>query len=275
MSEFPGALHGVTMQILVVEDDSALGLFLQKGLMLEGHDVEWIADGEAAQERLDVRHPDLMVLDLSLPKRDGMEILEALADRFDGMSVLVLTGRNEVAIRVRCLNLGADDCMMKPFSFHEFRARCRALLRRRDQFADPVLRQSGIELHRMERRVTRDGTQVDLTVKEFALLEFLLQRRGHCCSRAELLREVWQMSPDTGTNVVDVYINYLRRKLAAAHPLDEVGGASPELIETVRGSGYMLRDGTSLLPSAMVRKGVKRVALDDVRNDVEGAQRSA
>jgi DNA-binding response OmpR family regulator len=259
------------MQVLIVEDDSALGLFLQKGLKLDGHDVEWIADGEAAQERLDVRHPDLMILDLSLPKRDGMEILEALANRSDGMAVMVLTGRNEMAIRVKCLNIGADDCMLKPFSFHEFRARCRALLRRRDQFADPVLRQSGIELHRMERRVTRDGAQVDLTVKEFALLEFLLQRRGHCCSRAELLREVWQMSPDTGTNVVDVYINYLRKKLAAAHPLDKLGGAGPELIETVRGSGYMLRDGTSAFPSTLGRKGVKRAGVDDVQQ----ARRSA
>ena len=251
------------MRVLIVEDDSALGLFLQKGLKLEGHDVEWIADGEAAMERLEMRRPDLMVLDLSLPKRDGTEILESLAGRFDGMAVLVLTGRSETAIRVKCLNLGADDCMLKPFSFHELRARCRALLRRREQFADPVLRQGGIELHRMERRVTRDGNLVDLTVKEFALLEFLLKRRGQCCSRAELLREVWQMSPDTGTNVVDVYINYLRRKLAAAHPLDKVGGAGPELIETVRGSGYMLSDGTSVMASALGRKGVARVGLDD------------
>ena len=134
-----------------------------------------------------------------------------------------------------------------------------------------MLRQSGIELHRMERRVTRDGTQVDLTVKEFALLEFLLQRRGLCCSRAELLREVWQMSPDTGTNVVDVYINYLRRKLAAAHPLDKLGGAGPELIETVRGSGYMLRDGAGIVPAELARKGVQRAGLhDDARHRMEG-----
>ena len=216
--------------------------FFRRVLRLKATSVEWLGDGRSAMDRLALRRPDLMVLDLSLPKKDGTEILESLAGRFDGMSVLVLTGRNDVEIRVKCLNLGADDCMLKPFSFHELRARCRALLRRREQFADPVLRQSGIELHRMERKVTRDGTQIDLTVKEFALLEFLLQRRGLCCSRAELLREVWQMSPDTGTNVVDVYINYLRRKLAAAHPLDKLGGAGPELIETVRGSGYMLRD---------------------------------
>ncbi len=263
--------HGVTMQVLIVEDDAALGLFLQKGLKLEGHDVEWLGDGESAMERLAIRRPDLMVLDLSLPKRDGTEILESLAGRFEGMSVLVLTGRNEVEIRVKCLNLGADDCMLKPFSFHELRARCRALLRRREQFADPVLRQSGIELHRMERRVTRDGTPVDLTVKEFALLEFLLQRRGLCCSRAELLREVWQMSPDTGTNVVDVYINYLRRKLAAAHSLDKIGGIGPELIETVRGSGYMLRDNSSAAATDSGRKPMQRVRMLDPQGARKGA----
>lgn len=261
---------GVTMQVLIVEDDPALGVFLQKGLQLEGHDVEWLADGESAMERLALRRPDLMVLDLSLPKKDGTEILESLVGRFEGMSVLVLTGRNEVETRVKCLNLGADDCMLKPFSFHELRARCRALLRRREQFADPVLRQSGIELHRMERRVTRDGTPIDLTVKEFALLEFLLQRRGTCCSRAQLLREVWQMSPDTGTNVVDVYINYLRRKLAAAHPLDRIGGAGPDLIETVRGSGYMLRDGTSIPPDVAGRKGVRRATITGIAGIQDG-----
>jgi DNA-binding response OmpR family regulator len=226
------------MRVLIVEDDSALGLFLQKGLILEGHDVEWLRDGEAALERLMHHHlPDLMVLDLSLPKKDGIDVLEAILGRCDGMAVLVLTGRNEIEVRVRCLNLGADDCMLKPFSFYELRARCRALLRRREQFADPVLRCGGVELNRMQRRVVRNGVTVDLTAKEFALLEYLLQRQGVCCSRAELLREVWQMPPETGTNVVDVYVNYVRRKLNAVHP---EGENAPVLIATVRGAGYLL-----------------------------------
>jgi DNA-binding response OmpR family regulator len=193
------------MRILIVEDDAALGLFLQKGLKLEGHEVTWVGDGEAALIHAEQYRPDLMVLDLSLPKKDGTEVLAEMRGRFDETAVLVLTGRSDVEERVKCLNLGADDCLLKPFSFHELTARCRALLRRREQFADPMLRHGDVEMNRMERRVVRNGRLVELTVKEFALLEFLLMRRGRCCGRSELLREVWQMSPDAGTNVVDVY----------------------------------------------------------------------
>jgi DNA-binding response OmpR family regulator len=150
----------------------------------------------------------------------------------------VLTGRSDVNERVRCLNLGADDCLLKPFSFHELTARCRALLRRRETFADPMLRHGDVELNRIEHRVTHSGRAVELTVKEFALLEFLMQREGRCCTRRELLREVWQMSPDAGTNVVDVYINYLRKKLGAGTVA--VGDGAAAVIETVRGEGYKM-----------------------------------
>ena len=180
--------------------------------------------------------PDLIVLDLSLPRKDGTEVLAEMRGRFDETAVLVLTGRSQVEERVRCLNLGADDCLLKPFSFHELTARCRALLRRREQFADPVLRHGDVELNRMERRVMQNGRSVELTVKEFALLEFLLMRRGQCCSRSELLREVWQMSPDAGTNVVDVYVNYLRRKLGAV-------GDGSEGVRDRDGAGRGLPDG--------------------------------
>ncbi|MCU1225793.1 MAG: DNA-binding response regulator [Edaphobacter sp.] len=225
------------MRVLIIEDDAALGLFLQKGLKLEGHDVDWVGDGEAGLQHTEEHRPDLIVLDLSLPRKDGTEVLEAMRGRFDNTAVLVLTGRSQVEERVKCLNLGADDCLLKPFSFHELRARCRALLRRREQFADPVLRHGDVELNRMERRVTRNGRTVELTVKEFCLLEFLMQRRGRCCGRAELLREVWQMSPDAGTNVVDVYVNYLRKKLAGPSVDGDVGYS---VIETVRGEGYQM-----------------------------------
>ncbi|MBS1821070.1 MAG: response regulator transcription factor [Acidobacteria bacterium] len=238
------------MQVLIVEDDAALGVFLQKGLKLEGHEVSWVGDGEAALEHARLHRPDLMVLDLSLPKKDGVEVLEELRGQLEATAVLVLTGRSMVEERVRCLNLGADDCLLKPFSFHELTARCRALLRRKERYADPVLRHGDVELNRMERRVVRLGKNVDLTVKEFSLLEYLMQRPGRCCGRAELLREVWQMSPDAGTNVVDVYVNYLRKKLGAAAADEEADGHS--VIETVRGEGYRVK-------SAGIRKQVASV----------------
>jgi DNA-binding response OmpR family regulator len=270
-----GIWDGATMRVLVVEDDCALGGFLLKGLQLDGHDVEWVEDGQLALDRMADRRPALLILDLSLPKKDGTEVLEALLGRFDGMAVLVLTGRCDLEVRIRCLNLGADDCMLKPFNLSELRARCRALLRRREQYADPVLRAGGLELNRIERKVMRDGQPVDLTMKEFALLEFLLQHRGLCCSRSELLREVWQMKADTGTNVVDVYINYLRRKLSAAYVMahhigegsDESAGGptagdlASELIETVRGEGYRLTEPVASFASvgASTRKPVRSV----------------
>jgi DNA-binding response OmpR family regulator len=248
------------MRVLIVEDDAALGLFLQKGLKLEGHDVAWVGDGETGLRHVEDHRPDLVVLDLSLPRKDGTEVLEAMRGRFNDTSVLVLTGRSQVEERVKCLNLGADDCLLKPFSFHELTARCRALLRRREQFADPVLRHSDVELNRMERKVTRNGRTIELTVKEFCLLEFLMQRRGRCCSRAELLREVWQMSPDAGTNVVDVYVNYLRKKLGVASVNEDAGG----VIETVRGEGYQMGGG-------LQKKAVARVGAHSINAALVGA----
>ncbi len=193
-------------------------------------------DGAVALELGLAESFDLIVLDLSLPRVDGLEVLERMRAGAQDASILVLTGRNGLSDRVRCLDMGADDYLMKPFSFSELTARCRALMRRRERFQDPVLRHGELELRRMERRVLHGGLPVELTVKEFALLEYLMLARGRICSRGELLKEVWQMSPDAGTNVVDVYVNYLRKKLGP-------GGASQELgsvIETVRGEGYTL-----------------------------------
>jgi DNA-binding response OmpR family regulator len=227
----------MNMQVLIVEDDAALGVFLEKGLKLEGHEVERVMDGEAALERLSESRPDLLVLDLSLPKCDGVEVLEQMQGSFGSTAVLVLTGRGLVEERVRCLDLGADDFLLKPFSFHELVARCRALLRRRERFADPVLRHGDVEMNRMNRSVKRNGRAVELTAKEFALLEYMMQRKERCCSRAELLASVWQMPEDAGTNIVDVYVNYLRKKLSAAGSDGEDGHA---VIETVRGEGYRM-----------------------------------
>lgn len=248
------------MHVLVVEDDRALGAFLQKGVELEGHRVDWVEDGEAALAHAAIESPDLIVLDLSLPKRDGMEVLAELRACHSDASVLVLTGRNELDARVKCLDLGADDCLLKPFSFYELTARCRALLRRRERFADPILRCEDLQLNRLDRKVLRDGRAIDLTAKEYALLEYLLLHRGQCCSRSQLLTEVWQMPSEGGTNVVDVYINYLRRKLGAGTQENPTGGLTKAgLIQTVRGEGYRIGGPVALKkpPRGVAAQGVR------------------
>jgi DNA-binding response OmpR family regulator len=254
------------MRILIIEDDPALGLFLTKGLQLEGHEVFLAVDGEAGLEHALQHVPDLMVLDLGLPRKDGVQVLEQMHGRFAETSVLVLTGRSSVEDRVKCLNLGADDCLLKPFSLSELMARCRALIRRRAQYADPILRVGDLELNRMERTVRRDGHAVELTSKEFALLEYLMQARGRICQRSELLREVWQATPSAGTNVVDVYVNYLRKKLAAvrAQHFDGICEAD-NLIETVRGEGYSLSVQHGKYPPLGVLPDLRRDARPDGR----------
>ena len=243
------------MRVLVVEDDPSLGAFLKAGLETEGHRVEWVKDGEAALAWAAAEHPELVLLDLSLPKLDGMEVLSEMRARHDDASVLVLTGRSDPHVQVQCLDMGADDCLLKPFSFYELTARCRALLRRREQFADPVLRHGDLELHRIEHTVARAGRTIDLTAKEFALLECLMLHRCECVSRSQLMAEAWQMPAESGTNIVDVYINYLRRKLEGGGLHDAGAG----LIETVRGRGYRLV-GTSCEPMARVPTGMSTVS---------------
>lgn len=158
------------MRVLIVEDDAALGLFLAKGLKLEGHDVDLAVDGQDGLRHALDHRPDLMVLDLCLPKMDGMRVLEEMHGRFANTSVLVLTGRTSVEERVRCLNLGADDFLLKPFSFSELTARCKVLLRRRMQYADPVLRMGDVELNRIgaDGEPRRAGGGVDRQGVRFA-----------------------------------------------------------------------------------------------------------
>lgn len=287
------------MRVLIVEDDRALGQYLKRGMEMEGHGVTWAGDGDEALREVMSHPPDLMLLDLNLPKRDGADVLEIVHRLYAGVCVLVLTGRGQVEERVRCLNLGADDCMVKPFSFLELAARCRALLRRKsaqascsqasspqassaqagsiqagsilassiqassaqasNAQASPVLRCGSLVLDRMERAVECEGRQVALTVKEFALLEYLLRNQGSCVSRSVLLEEVWRSSPEAGTNVVDVYVNYLRRKLAEGKSFipGETALMGGEWIETVRGRGYRLRDAAGEREAAREREAVR------------------
>jgi DNA-binding response OmpR family regulator len=235
------------MRVLIVEDDSALGHFLGQGLKLDGYEVELAEDGEAALALTARMLPEVMVLDLGLPRMDGLEVLEVMGERFGATSVLVLTARAGMEERVRCLELGADDVMLKPFSFHELRARLRVIGRRRSRLEDTVLRFGDLEMDRAARRVTQAGREVELTATEFSLLESLLRRRGErVCSRAELLREVWRSPQGMGTNIVEVYINYLRKKLGRglgrglSRGLDTMRPCGEAVIRTVRGEGYLL-----------------------------------
>ncbi len=223
------------MHILIVEDNRALGLFLQRGLKLEGHETAWVEDGDAAIEHLRANQIDLMVLDLSLPRRDGIEVLEELRALSLETAVLVLTGRNNLEERIRCFNLGADDCLLKPFSFHELTARCRAILRRSSGGQENVLRFGEFEMDLVSRGVKCHQHDVELTPKEFSLLEFLVRRKGACCSRDEVVEHVWKSKAESTTNVVEVCVTSLRKKLAT---VEQYKPCRASLIETVRGRGY-------------------------------------
>jgi DNA-binding response OmpR family regulator len=218
------------MRFLIAEDNQALGMFLQRGLEADGHQVRLAADGQAAVDSFLEEAPDLAILDLNMPRLDGTEVLRFLRSVTQDLPILILSARNELEARLQCLELGADDCMAKPFALAELRARTRALVRRRRD-VNLLLRHGSLEVNRVERTVICDGHPVTLTGKEFALLEYLLLNRGRAVSRATLLDQVWKTQPEASTNVVDVYVNYLRRKL---------GGKAATLIQTVRGEGYAI-----------------------------------
>jgi two-component system, OmpR family, copper resistance phosphate regulon response regulator CusR len=196
------------MRILIAEDDTSLASFVKKGLDAEHYAVDVSNDGEQARAMAGEFDYDLVVLDLSLPRLDGVTILRYLRTRKPSMPILVLTGRTKVEDRVQCLDLGADDYLSKPFSFSELSARIRALLRRCHLPAESVLTVADLKLDRVERKVERAGRRIDLTGKEFALLEYLMRNAGRRITRAMIIEHVWNLSFDTCTNVVDVYVNY-------------------------------------------------------------------
>jgi DNA-binding response OmpR family regulator len=229
------------MRLLIAEDDKALSMFLSRGLEADGHRVRVAHDGAAAVEAFREDTPDLTILDLNMPVMDGEKVLEELRALDHDLPVLDLTARQELETRIRCLDLGADDLMLKPFSLHELRARCRALLRRKRE-ARLQLRAGDLELDRLDHTARRGTQPIILTNKEFALLEHLMLNRGQCVSRVELLDAVWNLEPAQTTNIVDVYVNYLRRKLKDPPP--------GQLIRTVRGQGYTV-PSESVLPHAL------------------------
>jgi DNA-binding response OmpR family regulator len=220
------------MRILVVEDDKPVASFVKQGLESDQYAVDVAWNGEQAQSLVDETDFDLVILDLVLPKLDGFEVLNHIRAQKPSLPVMILSGRAAVEDRVKGLDLGACDYLAKPFSFSELSARVRALLRRSPDRVEIVLRVEDLELDRAERVVRRAGRRIDLTPREFALLEYLMHNAGRCVTRAMIIEHVWDSSFHTMTNVVDVYINYLRKKI------DE--GFEKRLIRTVRGVGYRL-----------------------------------
>lgn len=220
------------MRILVAEDDRPVASFLKKGLEAEHYAVDIVPDGEEALYMAEEYDYDLLLLDLVLPKIDGLQVLRQIRTQKKNLPVLILTGRTRVEDRVNGLDIGADDYMTKPFAFRELTARVRALLRRGNSPADFTLQVDDLEMNLVERTVRRGERRIELTPKEFALLEYLMRNQGRAVSRPMIIEHVWNFSFDTMTNVVDVYINYLRKKV------DE--GTERRLIHTVRGVGYRI-----------------------------------
>jgi two-component system copper resistance phosphate regulon response regulator CusR len=220
------------MRVLIAEDDVALASFLRKGFEAEHYAVDVSTDGEQVRAMAGELDYDLLMLNVNLPRMDGSNMLRQLRTRKPSLPIVVLTTQSAVEDRVRYLDLGADDFMGVPFSFAELSARVRALLRRSAHPAKLVLTTGDLRLDRMERRVERGGKRIELTAKEFSLLEYLMLNAGRRVTRAMIIEHVWDLTFDTSTNVVDVYVNYLRRKI------DD--GFEPKLIQTVRGVGYEL-----------------------------------
>jgi DNA-binding response OmpR family regulator len=225
------------MHILVVEDEAKVARALKEGLEREAYEVTVARTGEEGYFLLGARSFDLVVLDLMLPGRDGLEILATLRSRHRGIPVLILTARDAVQDRVTGLDAGADDYLVKPFAFPELLARLRALLRRGRADPAPRLRVADLEVDVSGRRVSRGGRDVELTSREFELLQYLLWNRGRVVSREMLVRDVWKETRRATTldNVIDVHIARLRRKIDDSFTV--------KLIQTVRGVGFIIKEG--------------------------------
>jgi len=222
------------MRVLVVEDERKVASFIRQGLEEEGHTVEVAADGLAALDLvLEPPAYDLVVLDVMLPRLDGFSVLTKLRERRVPTPVLLLTARDSVSDKVAGLDLGADDYLTKPFAFDEFLARVRALLRRGQTSTPPVLRVADLTLDPARREVRRGGRTVSLTTREYALLEYFMRNAGRVLTRPMIAEHVWGLDFDAESNIIDVYIGYLRRKID--------GEGQPSLLHTVRGAGYVLK----------------------------------
>ncbi len=222
------------MKVLVIEDDRTVGQFVRRGLEEQGMQVELVAEGEEGLERASSGMYDVIVLDLRLPKLSGVEVLRTLRDRGVTTPVLVLTAQDAVESKVQALRTGADDYVTKPFALEELLARIEALGRRPKAIAPPTITVANLSIDTGGRTVTRAGKEIELTPKEYAVLEYLARNAGRVMSRTLITEYAWGYHFDPGTNVVDVVINRLRKKI------DQ--GFKPRLISTVRGVGYVMKE---------------------------------
>lgn len=216
------------MRLLLVEDDPMIGDSVRTGLLQDGFAVDWVQDGRAAEIALQTNAYDTLLLDLGLPRKGGLDVLSALRRRGNSIPVLILTARDAVADRVKGLDAGADDYLVKPFDLEELAARVRALLRRKSGSADPVIQVGGLNLNPATHEVTLDGKPVSLSAREFALIHALAARPGVVYSRAQLEEKLYGWGQEVESNTVEVYVHSLRRKLGA------------NIIQNVRGVGYMV-----------------------------------
>jgi DNA-binding response OmpR family regulator len=221
------------VRVLVVEDDEEIAQVLQRSLRLEGYDVKLADDGVRALEEAHAFLPDIVVLDLGLPRLDGLDVAKRLRDDGDDVPILILTARDALESRVEGLDVGADDYLVKPFERQELLARLRAMLRRRPPRGMAPLRVGDLLLNPDTHEVSRGDRRIELTQREFELLEYLMRNERLVISRQKLLDEVWGYDPFSITNTIEVFVSNLRRKLEA--------GGEPRLLHTVRGAGYVLR----------------------------------
>jgi DNA-binding response OmpR family regulator len=224
------------MKILLVEDEPKVAAFLHKGLTEQTHSVDIASDGLLGRRLALTNVYDLIILDQLLPGLSGLEVCREVRAHDQGVPILMLTALGETDDKIRGLDAGADDYLVKPFAFQELLARIRALARRRQEApsSQPALRLADLTLDPISKLVTRAGQPIQLTAREFALLHYLLRNQGRVVSRVDILEHVWETSFDTGSNVIDVYINFLRKKIDKDF--------TPKLIHTLVGMGYVMKD---------------------------------
>ena len=222
------------MRLLVVEDEENLRTVIRKRLMKEGYSVDACGDGQEARDYMAVSPYDTVILDIMMPKMSGMEVLKKMRAGGDQTPVLFLTAKDGIEDRVKGLDSGADDYLVKPFAFEELLARIRVMIRRQSDSASDEMTLADLTVDAGKHSVTRGGKAIELSAKEFAVLEYLMRHQGQVLSREQIEQHVWDFDYEGGSNMVDVYIRYLRRKL------DE--GYEKKLIHTVRGAGYVMRE---------------------------------